>query len=359
MKILKEKLSYELKGHLIYIQLMSSLSKKGKGSILDKPIRECIEGLNNFIKLLEDGNHPKIISSGMELLKHTKKLIEPYNKQFPLRADIHKIALEFNELFKKEKPYSTGLEFGWLNNLMDCTKVYGELPFHARIGIGHHAGHASIEERFLLEDAFCMLVLAENTYTTMYQKRAEIKENYPEEEVIKNLRVFNQNVCTYSRLGFLSFFAFVEAFVNGIGYNFKCKNEVLLANKEKELLLGKKNNSYLSLLSKMEKFPSIIRDDKKSPLILSDNKQIKEPFKTFFEELQKIRDSSVHFGPNKEKIWRGPDEWLAKVKQMSKLCIEISNEFWKSCYPKRENPKYMYNLNYQEVYDSARNRMNL
>lgn len=359
MNSIKERLIYELKGHLIYIQLISSLSIKGKGGIVDKPVREYIGGLDNFIKILEVSNHPKIISSGLKLLKNTKKLIEPYKKQFPLKTDIHKIAFEFNELFKKEKPYSTGLEFGWLDNLMDCTKLYGELPFHARIGIGHHAGHISVEEKFLLEDAFCMLILAENTYVEMHKKRSEIKEKDSEVKIIKNLRDFNKNVCTYSRLGVLSFFAFIEAFVNGIGYDFKCKNETLLGEKEKELLLGKKKNNYLSLLSKMEKYPSIIREDKKSPLILSDPKQLKEPFKTFFEELQKIRDSSVHFGPNKEKIWRKPDEWLEKVKQMSKLCVEISNEFWKSCYPKRQNPKYLYNLNYQDIYNSARDRMNL
>ncbi len=357
MKVVKDKLIYELKGHLIYIQLMSSLTRKGKGGIVDKTVKESIEGLNSFIKLIEAEDHPTIVANGMTLLDHTKKLIEPYKKQFPLKKDIHKIASEFDGLFKKEKPYSTGLEFGWLNNLMDCTKVYGELPSHARIGIGHHAGHASVEEKFLLEDAFFMLILAENTHKTMWNKRAEIKEKNPDEKIIKKLRIYNQNVCTYSRLGLLSFFSFIEAFVNGIGYDFKYKNEKTLGEKEKELLLGKKNNNYISLLNKIEKFPSIIRNDKKMPLILSDPNQIKEPFKTFFEELRLIRDSSVHFGPNKEKIWRKPDEWLDKVRQMSKICMKIANEFWDSCYPKREKPKYLNSLKYLETYNSVKERI--
>ena len=46
---------------------------------------------------------------------------------------------------------------------MDCSNMGfpEDLPSHARIGLGIHAGFGSIEEEFLLKDAFFMLILAE------------------------------------------------------------------------------------------------------------------------------------------------------------------------------------------------------
>jgi len=118
----------------------------------------------------------------------------------------------------------------------------------------------------------------------------------------------NQNVAMYSRLSILTFFSFVEVFVNSVGYDFSLRNRDILRPKDVEILLGKKNARYISLEHKIEKFPSIIRPDKKTPIVLSDAKQVKEPFRTFIKEIKEIRDSSVHYVPQKQAIWRKPGD---------------------------------------------------
>lgn len=126
-----------------------------------------------------------------------------------------------------------------------------------------------------------------------------------------------------------------------------------------EILHGTKKGRYLSLEYKIEKFPSIIRLYKKTPLILSDPKQIKELFKTFIKNIKEIRDSSVHYSPKKEAIWRKPDDWRNKAKSTLKLRLEISLKFWKACYPDKKEPQYLNALDYDKHIDIAKKRLKL
>jgi hypothetical protein len=161
----------------------------------------------------------------------------------------------------------------------------------------------------------------------------------------------------YSRLCILVFFSFVEVFVNSVGYDFSLRNRNILSSKNIEILCGKKNGRYLSLEYKIEKFPSIIRPDGKSPIVLSDPKQVREPFITFIKEIKEIRDASLHYSPQKQAIWRKPDDWLDKAKSTSKLCLEVSLAFWRTCYPNRKGPEYLNGLDYAEHLDVARKRI--
>ncbi len=352
----------ELTVCLIYLQLMTSLTPKKYGGISDKTIRTSLIEASEF---LNNADEDKMINKGPILINRLQKTIDWYKKSFPPKVPLEQIAEEFNNIYLENKEiYSYGLEYGWLQKVMDCSNMGfpEDLPFHARIGLGHHAGFGSVEEEFLLRDAFFMLAIAEEVYENMhtYSKYWK-KSNKPNDPELVN-RIFgtaNQNVATYSRLSILSFFSFVEAFVNSVGYDFSLRNKDILSPKEMEILHGTKKGRYLSLEYKIEKFPSIIKLDKKTPPILSDPKQIKEHFKTFIEDIKEIRDSSVHYSPKKEAIWRKPDDWINKAKSTSKLCLEISLKFWKACYPDKKEPQYLNALDYDKHIEIAKKRLEL
>lgn len=118
-----------------------------------------------------------------------------------------------------------------------------------------------------------------------------------------------------------------------------------------------KKGRFLSLEQKIEKFPSIIRIDKRSPIIISDPAQLKEPFKSFFENIKTIRHSSMHYAPVKEAIWKKPLEWLENARSASRLCIEVARGFWQSCYPLRGQPKYLGELDYDKHISIAKERI--
>jgi hypothetical protein len=357
----EEEIKYKLAVYLPYLQLMTSLDPTERG-IINQGVKNSLLEAWDFLKT---ANAKELINKGPKFIISLKKLVEQYKKFAKPKVPLEKISEEFNDLCSKNKEiYSYGLEYGWLQEVMDCSNMAfpKDLPFHARIGLGHHAGFGSVEEEFLLRDAFFMLVLSEEAYKNMHVYAKYWKEsNKPVGPKLANrvLGTANQNVATYSRLCILSFFSFVEAFVNSVGYDFSLRNKDILAPEEMKILHGRKKGRYLSLKDKIEKFPSITRPDKKTPIILSDPKQIKEPFKTFIEGIKEIRDSSVHYSPKKEDIWRKPDDWIDKAKSTSKLCLEVSLEFWKACYPDRKEPQYLNELDYSKHIDIARKGLKL
>lgn len=352
----------KLTAYLVYIQLMMSLVPKDRGGIKITEVKDYLTEIYDF---LEKSNKNEIIRKGPTLISLLSKIVEKYKKLCPPKIPIEEIALSFNEMYKKNKDiYSWGLDYGWIQSVMDFSRIgfLEDLPFHSKIGIGHHAGFAGVEEVYLLSDAFFMLVLAEESHKNMHNYAAKIEENYEKnesKEVYKFFSLLNQNVATYSRLSILSFFSFIEAFVNSVGFDAGLKKRYILSSEEHELLHGKKKGRFVSLEYKMEKFPSILRLDKKTPIILSDPKQIREPFKSFFEQIKEIRDASVHFSPKKEAIWRKPDDWLEKAISTSKISLGVALEFWKACYPNSDGPLYLNKLDYEKNLREARTRVKM
>lgn len=340
---------------------MTSLTPKDKGGISNITIRDSLIEASDFLNKADEN---KIINKGPVLINLLQEAVDWYKRVFPPKIPLEQIAEEFNNFCKDKEIYSWGLEYEWLQKVMDCSNMEfpEDLPFHARIGIGHHASFGSVEEEFLLRDAFFMLALSEESYKNMHAYAKFWKESNKTDNpklVHKIFTTANQNVATYSRLSIISFFSFVEAFVNSVGYDFALRNKDVLSPKEIEMLHGTKKERYLSLEYKIEKFPSIIRADKKTPIVLSDSKQIKEPFKTFIKNIKEIRDSSVHYSSKKEAIWRKPDNWINKARTTSKLCLEVSLKFWKTCYPDRKEPRYLNGLDYDKHVDIAKNRLKL
>jgi hypothetical protein len=351
-----DELSRSFANHLAYLHLMTSL-EPGEGNITNPTIKD---GLNGALDFYKTTNEEELLSKAPKLIKSFQPLIDRFTSVAPLKVTLEQVATDFNSLFAENKEvYSYGIEYGWLHERMDCSHMGlpNDLPWHTRIGIGHHAGRISVEELFLLHDAFFMLSSAEETFANMNEVAGKVDKQPGINLGLNELYLANSNVAAYSRLCVVSFFSFVEAFVNSVGYNFYLQNQNLLSSSEIEILHGKKKGSFVSLEYKIEKFPSIIRVDKKSPIITLDSAQIKEPFKSLVQRIKQIRDASVHFAPSKEEIWRKPLDWLENARSASKLCTEVAKEFWKACYPNKNQPKYLDDLAYDQLLESADSRL--
>ena len=221
-----------------------------------------------------------------------------------------------------------------------------DLPFHARVGIGQNAGTYMVEEEFLLFDAFFFLIKTRNAVNQMETASEEISQQSKsiDQNTKHILSTLNINVATYARISVTSFYSFVECFVNSIGEDFIARNPGLSITQQ-EYLRGTKKSRYISIENKIEQFPSIIREDNKSPIIISDSAQIVEPFVSFVKEVKGIRDASAHYNLQKDNLWRSPQEWLEIANDACKTCISVSRFFWQACYPQRPLPAYLGQLN--------------
>jgi len=349
MKNEYDKIKEELNYHIVYFQFMSSLIPIEKGG-LSKENRDFIVNTFDFITKFK----PQSIDEGKALLTTLKEKCLFFQNTFPLKVSLEVAAIKFSEKMHENKElYSCGLEHGFLQELINCSNLGHpeDLPYHARIGIGGHASFAAIEEEFLLEDAFFLLIKAENAYETLHKYGEYCKKNNllpPDKKQLSELTVLNQNVATYSRLCVVSFFSFVEAFVNSIGHDYLQRNKEKLTDKQIKTLSGKtKNGHYLSLEDKVKQYPKIIVPS--NPIGTKDITLLKNG-------LKEIRNSAMHYSPHKEAILRKPKDWLNKTKKVSELSISFSLEFWKACYPDKKEPSYLLNLDYEELIKLVKNR---
>lgn len=344
---------------VVYLQLMGSFIPNSNF----KQIKDIVTSTNDFIRDLPETE----IKEKLPVLKiPLQKMAQFFMDKFPLKRKLREIAVDFNSFFKDGNPvYNTGLAFGWLNEQMDLNDLqfYADTPYHFRIGLGPHRGNGSIEEDFLLKDAFNTRVRAEYYQNLLSDFGNRLKENKKngliefDQELYTQITAIKFQVSAYSRLTIISFYAFIEGFVNSVGHSYLTKNEKLLNEKEVELLKGFKKGRYLQLKSKVEKFQTIIRTDKKVKIVVSDDRQITEPFKTFFDYYEELRNAAMHYSPIKENIWMKPQEWLNKAIEFSKQSTMVALEFWKACYPTSDGPEYLGKLDYDLHLEKGKKRI--
>ncbi|CAG5016123.1 hypothetical protein DYBT9275_05481 [Dyadobacter sp. CECT 9275] len=339
----------ELIDHAVYLQIMGSFVPGAKF----RQIKEIVTSTHDFIK---NSSEEEVKNRLPELWKIFNKMSSIFMTRFPLKRELRVVASEFNEFFKTGNDvYSYGLEFGWLDAQMDLRELhfYSDTPYHYRIGLAAHKGNGSIEEEFLLKDAFSILVKAKYYHKLLFKYGNKLKtieqqkgKNEFTQAIYHQITDIKFEVAAHSRLSIISFYAFVEAFVNSVGHSYLIKNTGKLDEAERELLNGFKKGRFLQLKSKNEKFQSIIREDKRSVIIVSDNGQIPEDFKFFFEYYEQLRNSAMHYSPLKERIWMKPQDWIDKASDFSKLAMKIALDFWNACYPNSDGPEYLGKLDH-------------
>jgi len=291
------------------------------------------------------------------LEKHTKSMM----KECPPKKSIEQIADKFSLLKSQEDIISTGVTYAFLNELMDLKKLswYADTPYHFRLSIGILKGGGGIEEEFLLKDAFILYEKAEANFALLEILRREFNYQMPSDKAINNkITDVKYDVANYSRLSILTFYSFVECFVNSIGFDFLYRNEQSLSPNEILILKGlKKNGGYMNLKHRIEGLQMTIRLDKQLVLNVTDDQQRKEPFVSFFDQFEALRNASVHYSPIKDRIWRSPQDWIQKSRTFCDVALQVGLEIWKSCYPGSDGPLYMGKLDKAKQLQLAKLRL--
>jgi hypothetical protein len=333
---------------LAYIQLVGSIDPHANF----QEVKNIVVSTYDFLtQNPEDVLKEKFI----EVQKNIEKIAALFIERFPPKKDIYEIASDFNDLYKQQIPiYDYGIEYGWLEKYIDlrCLRLYPDLPYQFKIGIGAHKGNGGIEEDNLLKDAFNVLTKAElsldrlERYGNILKEREEKQSFQFTQESYKLISELKFEVCAYSRLSVIAFYSFVECLVNSVGFNYLYKNASSISENEKEILRGFKKGRYCRLDYKIEKYQIIIRSDKKPVIIATDPEQLKNPFKDFFECYESLRNSSVHFSPEKDRIWLKPHDWIKIAQEFSAIAIDVALQFWIACNPSSDGPIYLGRLDY-------------
>ncbi len=343
-----------------YLQLIGSFDPE-----LDfRKIKDIVLDTYSFFRNSPNNIIQNELSKRMQTLE---KMAKQFIEKYPPKNNIREIATSWNELFKEGNDvYSYGITYGWLEELMniDSLNLYKYVPYNFKIGLGAHKGYYSIEEDFILRDAFNFLLKSEYYYDLLLKygekekKKGELAgKTELTNEIYKQITEIKEEVAAFCRLTIISFYSFIEGFVNSIGYSYLHRNKQNLTNNEMEILKGLKKGRFLSLKLKIEQYQRIIRKDKKIIIVISDKNQIKEPFINFFKYYEELRNSSVHYSPLKELIWLKSEDWIKRVQIFSKLAMDVGLEFWKKCFDCCDGPNYLDNLNYDKLYQLAKNRL--
>lgn len=318
-------IAYKIRKDLItnfnFVRLTTMLIPGHTGvGVFNPSVNASIKAMEEFINHADE----KIfIEKGPALLNGLDKILNGCKHNFPPKKELSEISFAYNQLLGSDSNiFSYGIPFGWLDSYLDTSKHFSsDIPYQARIGTGFHAGNWSLEEMFLLDDGFFFLVSAEKELEILHDLKEKITESenkgYLDEDIYYAARTINLNTCSYARNSIVNLYSFIECFVNSIGYDYYLRNESKLSEDEKELLQGRKKGTYVSLEYKVEKFHQLIRKDRKQVFCVSDEKQIREPFKSFFAEYKEIRDAAMHYSPNKKSIWIKPTDWTLKAQNNS------------------------------------------
>lgn len=109
--------------------------------------RDALLAASDFVKQFD--------KTKIRQAKKVSKLLQKQIDEGKQLGIIKRSEIDIAEKFSKyvhDHPecYRFGIEFGWLDELLDCSRLGfpKDLPYHARIGMGNHAGTLNVEERF-------------------------------------------------------------------------------------------------------------------------------------------------------------------------------------------------------------------
>ncbi|MDB5776787.1 MAG: hypothetical protein JWP38_2920 [Herbaspirillum sp.] len=346
----------ELNDYYTYLVLTGALKEQPGG-----PHEQFHSLLTKVRTFIDTATSSQLKDQGKLLLQAVKQAVEGGAKFLPYKISPRQIAQDFRDLSDQTDVWRLGVPYEWLQDRFASQGIMADpsLPPHAKIGIGVHAGNASVEEVFLLEDIYFLLVRAETAFKRMNAKADLLHKSMQEWKDgsgYETLAILNGEVGTFSRLSVVSAAAFVEAFVNSVGWAESTRG-IHRGEDDRAQLKGTQKGHYLSLEAKLEKFPKLIRGDGATPIILSDPKQAKEPFVSFLAETKELRDASMHYAPGKAMIWRPPQEWLVSAQRSSEYAVRVAEAFWTACYPGKKLPSYLNGLDHAALLKTARERI--
>lgn len=340
--VLKTKLKNRL-AYILFVDLFNPMIFEGKLDTYIDNMKLTLE----LIDSLCDKNHDKVypvINTPMETqIKEYQTFCLPKK---PIE-EIGQFYLENEEIFQNEGRFRPAIEYKNIKILFDTKNFLPlGLPDHALIGIKDNAGAFFIEERFVLDDAFYFLAFAEKLIDD-YEKIPEGISKEKKKSITRNLR---SSICSNSRSAIQFFNNFIECFVSSIGFDYYINNENSLSKEQKSILLkGKKpRKKFLPLKRKIVEILDIICIDDSLKLVWNKDNPIDEPYISFFEFMRQLRTILVHSGPVREGMFQSPADWYQESYACGKICMEVSQDLWKRCYPDREFPEYLEFLDFDK-----------
>jgi len=340
----------------VYLQMIAAFSD-------ELNFDEYNELMINFYKTLKEESEEVVKDNLPKYKNKFVSIAKPLKLKYPLKRTIDEIATNWNEKCKRDKEiFSNGLMIGWLEEQigLESYYFYDYYHYHFKVGLVVHKGRGEIEEHFLLKDSFTCLIKAQNRLNILENYGQAQKERFKksgknrfDKETLGSINAIKYEVSFYSRMTIISFFSFLESFINSIGFDYYYRNKGKLTDEDKEILQGSKKGRFLNLKYKIEKFQKIIRSDNIAKIVLSDDYQINEPFKTLFKDYEELRNASVHFSPKKSRIWLKPHDWIDRAEEFSKLVIKAALEIWRSCRETKKGPDYLGRLEYERLYKIA------
>lgn len=182
-------------------------------------------------------------------------------------------------------------------------------PRHSTIAISPWGLQTEYPEMHLVRD----MAVAFNTAVTL---EAEIQQHEgtswaeaKQDKVRKHIADLRTRAAFHRRMCVLSCFNLIEAYINGVAWDFAETHDISgLSNNKKDVLDPDKNTSFLD---KVVKIPGIVTGKTPGPLT-----QDEDPLKTFKEIIKPFRDSIVHASPFSAAARLGGYDKLSKVYEL-------------------------------------------
>lgn len=350
----------EIRRRLVHLHAYAGLRlalEPGDGGTRNPQIRTTLNAIGDFLKTASSRD---LQTRGRELESLLRKGTKPRKGLVPSR-DAEAIGRDFIILGRDQDLWRYGVTYGWLEQQF-CPPILGlpsDLPPHARVGLGVHAGSAAIEEATLLDDSFFLAAMTARAYEIMAARARQTVEprDAAETQAMHNvINGLNMNVGTFARLAVVTAASFVESFINSVGASHAARHSEI-AEVVIEQLTGMRKGRFLSLETKLERLPALIRSDGTSPLRITDEAQREEPFRRFLAETKEVRDAAMHYSPMKAPIICTPQEWVARANTAVDDAVEVAQQFWSACYPGAAQPSYVYGLEREQFQKRAKDRL--
>ncbi len=293
------------------------------------------ERLQIYLSRLSDD---EVATKGPDLAKTLDRAIAITEQTVQPKAPWRQIARDFRDAYRRgELDAKHGVSFGWVTERFD-TRGLGlpsDLPDHATVGLGPHAGLYSLEEQTLLHDSYFLWERAHRGFRQLELLQRALKGLGNSDVYYEAIRDVVANVATYSRCSVSSFFSFLECFVNSVSYDFLHKNKALVTRNERAVLAGRAGRRWLSLDEKLLLVPPIVSGVGRA------GAGTPSPQRTVPTQLRAIRNSATHFAPGRSRISLPAQDWIRFVDEAEVAVTAVARDFWTSCFQGQPQPRFL------------------
>jgi hypothetical protein len=195
------------------------------------------------------------------------------------------------------------IDSDWFTNFCGGIEEWKRFPPHLRLVVNfEHVCSTEIRLDYLLTEAMLYedMALAYNEAVSIQPQIKSVRE------AKANLQV--KKLQLHLRTALLSAYYFVEAYLNGIAYDFYYRHESEITDQEKTALLEwdyqKNRRAWVSFERKVFDYPKIILKAPHPPLTTSNSKNLQ----VLLGDAKDFRDAIVHQSPKTDDVLKPPEK---------------------------------------------------